>query len=263
MPTTTAITNKDNNNGNDNYIGTIETMRDPVVMITKRRATIVSVVVAVPYQHCKSGTNTCRGLGCAYRENRHRAYSKVKLSNVGPTGASIKYLCMYDPGATGPPLPLPNGSPPFRVAVVVVMLSALLWCGCGGGGNAFIPSCGVAVVVMVMLSSTPCGVAVVAVTVSSTPCGVAVVVVMVSSTLCGLAVVVVVLSSTACGVAVVVVMVSSTPLWCGCGAGNGGGNGYKASLSCRSFGCQTFFNVIQGLRLRVQGGSKKCGSLMV
>ena len=46
------------------------------------------------------------------------------------------------------------------------------------------------------------------------------------------------------------------PLWCGCGARNGGGNGYKASLSCRSFGCQNYFNIIQGLRFRVQGDPK-------
>ena len=48
------------------------------------------------------------------------------------------------------------------------MLSSPLWCGCGGG-NGFIPPCGVAVVVVV----------VVVVMVSSTPCCVAVVVVMV------------------------------------------------------------------------------------
>ena len=69
----------------------------------------------------------------------------------------------------------------------------------------------------------------------------------------------IVVSSTPCGVAVVVAMVSSTPagvavvdsgfihpLWCGCGAGNAD----KASLSCRSFGCQTYFNIIQGLRVQ-------------
>ena len=93
--------------------------------------------------------------------------------------------------------------------------------------------------------------------VSSTPCGAAVVVVMVSSTPCGVTVVVVVLS-TPRGVAVVYSHYSRFihPLWCGCGAGNGGGNGYKASLSCRSFGCQAYLNIIQGLRFRVQGDPK-------
>ena len=122
------------------------------------------------------------------------------------------------------------------------------------------PRCGVAAVVIV--SSTLCGVAVVVVMLSSTPCGVAVVVAMASSTPYGIAVVVVMVSSTPCGVAVVDNGFIQ-PLWCGCGAGNGGGIGFKASLSCRSFGCQTYFNIIQGLRFRVQWGSKKCGSLMV
>ena len=45
--------------------------------------------------------------------------------------------------------------------------------------------------------------------------------VMVSSTPCSVAVVVVMVSSTPCGVAVVVVTLSSTPSWCGCGGGNG------------------------------------------
>ena len=82
----------------------------------------------------------------------------------------------------------------MAVVVVAVLSSPTLWCGCGGG-NSFIPPRGVAVVV-VMISSPPCGVAVVVVLVSSPPlwcccgggngfippCGVAVVVVMVSST---------------------------------------------------------------------------------
>ena len=57
-----------------------------------------------------------------------------------------------------PPLPL-NGTPLFRVTAVVVAVSSLSceWCDCGGG-NGFIPPCGVAVVV-VMVSSTPCGMA--------------------------------------------------------------------------------------------------------
>ena len=59
-----------------------------------------------------------------------------------------------------------------------------------------------------------------------------VVVVMVSSTPCGVAVVVVLVSSTSCGVAVVHSGFIH-PLWCGCGACNSGGNGYKASGSCR------------------------------
>ena len=92
-----------------------------------------------------------------------------------------------------------------------------------------------------------------------------------------MAVVLVVVSSTPSGVAVVVVVVSSTPsgvaavdsgfippLWCGCGAGNGGGSRYTASLSCRCFGCQTYFNIIQGLRFRVQGvGIQKWRSLIL
>ena len=81
------------------------------------------------------------------------------------------------------------------------------------------------------------------------------------SPLSGVAVVVVVVSSTPCGVA----EVDSGfihPLWCGCGAGDGGGNGCKASLSCRRFGCQTYFNII-GLRFRVHRvGMQKCGPLM-
>ena len=109
-----------------------------------------------------------------------------------------------------------------------------------------------------MVLFTPCGAAVVVVMGLSTPCGVAVVVVMVASTPCDVAVVVVMVSSIPRGVAVVDNGFIH-PAWCGCGAGNGGGNGYKASLSCRSFGCQTYFNRIQGLRFRVQGGSKNAG----
>ena len=78
---------------------------------------------------------------------------------------------------------------------------------------------------------------------SSTPCGAAVVVVMVASILCGVAVGVAMVSSTPCGVVVVLVF-------------NGGGNGRKATLSCRRFGCQTYFNIIQDLRFRVQGDPK-------
>ena len=85
------------------------------------------------------------------------------------------YLQKYDPGAAGPPpppqwfpRPLQSGS-----GCSYGFIPAL--CGCGGG-NAFIPPCGVAVVV-VMLSSTPCGVAAGVVMVSSTPWGVAVVLV--------------------------------------------------------------------------------------
>ena len=142
------------------------------------------------------------------------------------------YICTYiymyiyiyrDPGAAGPPPPPSNGLPLFRVAVVVVTVSS--------------PPCGVAGVV-VMLSCPPGGVAVVVVTVSSTPCGVAVVVVMVSihpvvwSWLT-------VVSSTPCGVAVALVraVVMVTRLHC----------------HVQDFGCQTYFNIIQGLRFRDQG----------
>ena len=86
-----------------------------------------------------------------------------------------------------------------------------------------------------------------------------------------MAVVVVMVSSTPCGVAAVVVMVASCgvavvdsgfihPFMCGCGAGNGGGSGYKASLLCIGFGCQTYCNIIQGLRFRFRGwGCKSAG----
>ena len=69
--------------------------------------------------------------------------------------------------------------------------STALWCGCGGG-NGFIPLCGVAVVVVVMVSSTPCGVAVAVVMVSSTA-----------------------LWCCVGGNGFI------HPLWCGCGGGNG------------------------------------------
>ena len=88
------------------------------------------------------------------------------------------------------------------------------WCGCGGV-NGFIQP--LLWPWLIVVSSTPCGVAVVVVMVSSTPCGVAVVVLMVSSSPCGVA---------------VVDSGFIHPLWCGCGAGNGGGNGYTAPGSC-------------------------------
>ena len=76
-----------------------------------------------------------------------------------------------------------------------------------------------------------------------------------------MAVVVVMVSSAPCGVAVVDSGFIH-PLWCGCGAGNGGGNGCKASGSCRGFGCQTYLNIIQGLRFSVHGvGIQKDGGL--
>ena len=89
-----------------------------------------------------------------------------------------------------------------------------------GVDNIFIPPRGW---VVAMVSSAPCGVVRVAVMISSIPCGVA-----------------------------VVDHGFIQIRWCGCGAGNG----YKASLSCRSFGCQTYSNIIQGPRFRVQGDPK-------
>ena len=88
------------------------------------------------------------------------------------------YVCIYDPGSPGPSPP--KGSPLFRVAEVVVAVSSPTPCGVAvvvvaGSSLRFHPPLSGVAVMVVMVSSIPCGVAVVLVMVSSIPCAVAVV----------------------------------------------------------------------------------------